>query len=208
MTRAASRRTTVVTPFRPALVPFRFDKVEHVYRDTDGTVRPHITGMLKQTGWVDDRWYTAESRIRGQAVHKLAMDWDLGALVDLKACTSPYKGWLAGHVRFSHIETPAWDDIEVAYFHPLYRFGGRPDRVGTLRGVRWIVDLKTGGKSKHHAIQTALQAILAEQVHHLPARYWKRGALYLTREGRYKLDPHEDQRDLHEAMDVIRECCA
>src|SRR5574341_1863405 len=51
---------------RTSELPFRFDALNHEYLSVaTGEVFPHITGMLEQTGWIDDRWYTEESSDRG-----------------------------------------------------------------------------------------------------------------------------------------------
>jgi hypothetical protein len=78
---------------------FRFDAVNHEYIDpSSGSVFPHITGMLQQTGWIDDTWYTEESSARGRAVHRLTADFDLGAL-HVDSCVSRYRPYLLGHVK-------------------------------------------------------------------------------------------------------------
>ena len=191
------------------VVTFHFDDAEHEYTDAcTGVVLPHITGMLDRTGWMTDLWYTEDASERGTAVHRLAADYDLGAL-DVDACVSRYRGFLLAHVAAMRVIAHQWAQIEVPQVHPVYRFGGRPDRVGQALGLKTILEIKTGQPEKGHLVQTALQAILvAANDGGLPAEHYQRLALYLKPKGRFKLEQHRERRDLDEAQRVIRACCA
>ncbi len=189
-------------------VPFHFDRETHTYTLATGERRPHITGLLKQTGWTDDQWFTEESRQRGHEVHHWTAMFDLGA-EDLDSIEqSAYRGYLLAYVEAMKILRPTVLEVEVPHMHPLHRYGGRPDRVWRLRGALWLPDIKTGDYEKGHPVQTALQAKLVEHPYKLPARMWKRGCLYLRANGRYKLEEHVNaSKDFREAEKVIRECC-
>jgi len=190
-----------------APVPFRFDADEHEYVNiATGQVIPHITGMLAKTGWIDDRWYTEESSERGQAVHRLTADYDLGAL-DLASCVSRHRGYLLGHVACMKALRPTIEAVEEPIVHPTLGFGGRPDRRLVVHGVRTILEIKSGGPEKSHQVQTALQAILSEAETGIPGEMLQRLALYLQPSGRYKLIEHAERRDYLEARRVIRMCC-
>jgi len=185
--------------------PFRFDAASHTYYGADGSVLPHITGMLETTGWTDDTWMTEESSERGQIVHALTCDYDLGAL-EPDACVSVHRGYLLGHVECTSRLRPRWTHIEVPFAHPSLRFGGRPDRLGLVLNRRAVFEIKSGAPTKAHPIQTALQAILAGGYDPLPAWQWARYCEYLTKSGRYKLEEHRDRRDFDIAHDIIRTC--
>lgn len=186
---------------------FRFDPGPHEYIDTaTGAVLPHITGMLEATGWIDDTWYTEESSDRGQAVHALTRDYDLDAL-DVATCHSPFRGYLLAHVKATGIFRPQWIAIEEPQVHPRLRFGGRPDRVGRIYGAAGVLEVKSGDPEKSHAIQTALQAILAADDFRLPADTLVRYALYLKDTGKFRLEQHKNKHDLDKARDIIRSCC-
>jgi hypothetical protein len=200
---------------------FAFDANRHEYIDTDrGEILPHITGMLEQTGWKDGRWYTQQSRDRGTAVHRLTADYDLGAVEDINEVTSDYKGWLFGHVKGVKLVRPVWRSIEEALIHPVYRYGGRPDRVAEVYGAVSVIDIKSGAPGKDHPIQTALQAILVGHELNLPPESIQRYCWYLgqktlrnrvTKEretvGTFKQEPYTDKRDFDEAYRIIRVCC-
>lgn len=192
-----------------AMAPlFRFDANTHEYLDLErNEVLPHITGMLQATGWIDDRFYTAESSARGQAVHRLATEHDLGAL-DIITYQSEYRGWLLGHIKTVSIVRPEWTHLEEPFVHPRLRFGGRPDRVGRIFGAVAVWEIKSGAPDKAHRIQTALQAILVAPAVGLPPEAILRYAEHLKPTGKYALDQHTSRWDFDEAYRVIKRCCA
>lgn len=186
---------------------FRFDAGAHEYIDVaTGQVLPHITGMLHRTGWVDDTWFTEESSLRGQAVHKLTADFDLGAL-HVDSCTSRYRGYLLGHVRAMAIARPVWTAIEEPRVHPRHKYGGRCDRIGLAWALQSVWEVKAAVPQRSHQVQTALQAILVAPEIGLDARSVKRFVEYLKPDGKFKVEEHKDARDFREAERVIRECC-
>lgn len=186
--------------------PFRFDPFNHEYIDVEtGELIPHITGMLEATGLIDDRWYSEESSDRGTAVHRLTHDYDLGAL-DVASCVSEHRGYLLGHVAAMQVIPHAWDDVEVPRVHPQLRFGGRPDRNGVIYQAKGVLEVKSGGPEKSHAIQTAMQAILVAPIYGLPPEMLLRFALYLKPNGKFKLEEHKRKADFDEARRIIRRC--
>lgn len=187
-------------------LPFHFDPADHRYTTLDGQVLPSITQMLDKTGWIDDRWYTEESSVRGTAVHDLTASYDMGAL-DPSTLESRYKGYVLAYVALSHVLRPEWEEIETMDAHPQLHFAGRPDRKGKVFKVRTVADLKTGAKEKSHQIQTALQAILVSWRSSLPPHAWQRLNLYIKASGRYSVEHHRDRRDLDEAYRIIKVCC-
>jgi hypothetical protein len=186
-------------------VPFRFDAEGHVYTINDEP-RPSITQMLDKTGWIDDRYYTAASAERGHQIHQLTADYDTGAL-DINGYMGRYRGWLLAHQAAMILLRPTILAVEEPCMHPLYRFGGRPDRVWNLRQMRTVAEIKSGAIEKSHQIQTALQAILLAGQGGLPAESYQRLAAYYKETGRYRLETHADKRDFDEAYRIIKVCC-
>lgn len=178
----------------------RFDAATHTYYE-NGEERPHITGMLQASGWIDDRWYTEESCQRGTEVHSLTADYDLGAL-DVASCVSRYRGYLLGHVAAMDVVKPEILAVEEPSISPL-GFGGRPDREVRAWGLLAVLEGKSGGPERAHSIQTALQAILVAPKHRLPAESIARYCLYWKPTGKYKLEEHTDARDFGEAYRII-----
>jgi hypothetical protein len=187
---------------------FLFDVDAHTYTDAvTGHRYPSITGLLKMAGWVDDRWYTEASRVRGTAVHKMAADYDLGALTPA-GCVSPYRGWLLAHDAAMRVIKPTLIDVEIPRVHPTLGFAGRPDRTAICYRLKSVLELKSGAKEKAHPIQTALQAILVAPDLKLPAHLIARLCLYLKANGKYALDVHDQRADFDEAHRIIRRYCA
>lgn len=191
-------------------LPFRFDANRHGYIDiATGETLPHITGMLQEAGLIDSEWFTEESRERGTAVHRLTCDYDLGAL-DPAKCISAHRGYLLGHVaamtilRGFGLQIHA---VEEPLVHPLWRFGGRPDRDVTLYGLRGVLEVKSAQPADSHQVQTALQAMLISTDANLPAETLGRWCLYLKPNGKWKLEEHRNKRDFLEALRVIRATC-
>jgi hypothetical protein len=71
-----------------------------------------------------------------------------------------------------------------------------------------VVEVKSGGPEKAHAIQTALQALLAELTTRVPADAIGRFAEYLKPNGRAYIERFERRADFDEARKIIRACCA
>lgn len=185
---------------------FRFDAYQHEYIDAvNNEVLPHITGLLKADGLVDDRWFKEEHSERGRVVHTLTADYDLGAITDIASVVSEGKGYLAGHVKAMAILRPRFVHIEVPFVNWRYRFGGRPDRVLQVDGGWGVLDVKSGTKTPAAQVQTALQSILMEDELKVPARSILRWALYLSKDGKFKLLPHTDPRDFDRAYRILKE---
>ncbi len=183
---------------------FRFDAGRHEYiLVPSGQVVPHITGLLEREGLVDSEWYTEESRIRGSAVHRLTADYDLGAIENLTALDSPYKMWLLAHVEAMAMIPHEWHHIEVPRVKVTNRgtFAGTIDRDGTIYGAEGVLEIKSGDPERAHEIQTALQCILRQSP--IPPRQQARFALYLKRNGKFKLEEHVRAKDFDKAEDIL-----
>jgi len=188
----------------PGAVTIRFEASSHTYIDeATGAVLPSITQMLDRAGWIDDQWYTEDSCTRGQAVHQLTADYDLGAL-NPATCVTAYRGYLLAHVAAMAIERPAFRLIEEPLAHPTLRFAGRPDRAGLFHGVAGVLEIKSGLVARSHPIQTALQAILVAPVFTLAPEMLTRLVLYVKANGKFRIEEHRDRRDFDEARRILR----
>ena len=188
-----------------AALPFRFDAEKHEYTLLDGgAVLPHITGLLEASGWIDPTHYTEESRIRGTAVHALCAHYDLGAL-PVDGCRSVYKPYLLAHAAAMGMLRPEILAIESPAVHPIYRFGGRSDRVLKLSGLRGVWEIKSGAHEAPHAIQTALQAMLDSVECGIPAEHLGRWCCYVKASGKFSIEVHDSKSDFDVAREILRD---
>lgn len=186
-------------------LPFRFESDGHRYLNAATEEEyPHITGLLMAAGLVSEAWYTEEASARGTAIHALTADYDHGAL-EVESCITPYRGYLLGHVHAMSMIPHRFDRIEEPYVHPVWRFGGRPDRVGEVFGLRAVLEGKSGEPERSHPVQTALQAILEAPRIGLPPERIGRFCLYWKDGGQFRLEEHTRLRDFDQAYRILRE---
>jgi hypothetical protein len=142
---------------------FEYDAERHEYF-VDGRPFVSITTGLTLAG-IRPPYFDEWAAYRGTVVHKATELWDLGTLDEESA--SDVSGWLDGWKRYRD----AWDfepiQIETPGFSRTWRFAGRSDRVGKIRGGAWaIVEVKSVGTAAKRpepwvAFQTAGQEVLA-----------------------------------------------
>lgn len=189
------------------MIELAFDVDRHEYSDRlTGKVYPHITGLLQAAGLVDDEWFTEESRYRGTWVHDRTAAYDRGQFnaLDLPE-DEPYRGYTLAHVAAMAAIPHTFDAIEVPRIHAGYRFGGRPDRAGTVYELRAVLEGKSGPPAKAHAVQTALQAILEAPRWGLEPHQVARFVLHWKPNGSWKLVEHTRRRDFDQAYRILRE---
>lgn len=202
---------------------FAYDDTAHEYVDLEGgEVVPHVTSLLAAGGWIDDRWYTEESCVRGAAVHRLTADYDLGVIADPAMITSRYKGWLLGHIAAMRVIQPIWTQIEEPMVSRRDHFGGRPDRAGMIYGAQAVMEIKSGPPPRparpsgsvaahdatSHQIQTALQSLLVASALRLPPESIGRFALYLKANGKFRFEQFVCRSDVAEARRLVQQYCA
>ena len=167
---------------------FRFKADTHTYFVGTRPV-PAITTVLRASGRVKEGpWFKPEHRERGKAVHLATLYFDLG----LKQLVDPrWEGYFEGYVKFARETRPRWRELEQPRLHRKLGYAGTPDRIGFVIHGDAIVEIKTGGVSDWHAIQTAAQDILIGG----PAPGRRRLALYLPGDGEYFLREHKHSTD-------------
>jgi hypothetical protein len=188
---------------------FAFDPVRHEYTDrVTGQVYPHVTGLLQSAGLIDPEWFTDEGRARGTWIHDRTAAYDRGSLVveDLPE-DEPYRGYTLAHVSAMAMIPHEFEAIEVPRVHPGYRFGGRPDRAGTVYGLRAVLEVKSGSQDRSHEVQLALQAILEADRWGLKPERVARFCLYLKPTGNYRMVEFTRVRDFDSAYRIIRTYC-
>lgn len=140
---------TTTTLRRPVL---RFDEETHRYY-LDEVLIPGTTGILADNGFIDTEFYTEEGRIRGTRVHLLCQFFDEGRYDASEAERFGLAGYVESWRKLKARLSMEMVGIEELLAHPVYRFGGRPDRLVKIRGRLWVIDQKTGGREKWHRLQ-------------------------------------------------------
>lgn len=185
-----------------------FDPDLHEYREDDGTPIPSVTQVLKAAGVIDDRWYTAEARDKGSAVHKLCERYAQGerqdrhgrALADLPYVNA-FARWVADYCVWA-IAT------ECRVYHKVNgkAYAGTFDLLAEIEGRRELIDIKSGVPARWHVVQLAAYA-MAQPTDDTGAS-WGRSVnpdriavLYLKADGTYRYAPIPGSR----FVDAIRE---
>ena len=195
---------------------FRFDARLHQYIDIrTGEVLPSITQLLERAGEVNGDFFSEESAERGTQVHRLTLDYDLGAL-DVSDCVSKYRGWLLAWEELTTVlQRPDWLHLEEPFVHPVLRFAGTPDRVGYIYKRLSVAEIKSGpyayakrrGQPGPHELQTALQAILVAKRLHINPEMIARWGLYIDEKGHGKALEFPNHADIRRAREIIRKFC-
>ncbi len=155
------------------------------YRLSDGSPVISVTQTLNLAGQIDSTWFTPEACLRGSLVHKITEDIDARRPHEIP---EGVKGYLDGYQLFLAIVKPKYIGVEVKVTNPILKLGGQIDRVcAELFGATAIIDLKTGPPAKWHALQLAAYRAM----HPVATRF----ALYLSKDGKYKLREYNDITD-------------
>lgn len=174
-----------------------FEEARHVYR-LDGEVIPGITSVLKRAGIIDDRFYSAEARDRGSAVHT-AIEYLQEGDLERKTLAPLLVPYVEAWERFR--DEMGWEPIErpeLLVGSETLRFATRIDGVGVTRGCPLVTvcNWKTGsGYSAWWAIQSAGETIAYSETFGRSLYAMRRASVLLTTNGRYKFDVHDDKND-------------
>lgn len=183
-----------------------YDDAEHVYL-LDGQRVPSVTQVLTLAGLIDARWFTPEAAERGRRVHQFAELLDTRTIDDgvafVRDAEIPEEvgGYVEAYRKMLREVRPVYDAIEQAYWHPVERYGGRPDR-----GCRRIfsgpgtLELKSGGEAEWHGVQLAGY----ERLRRRGARW----VCYLQANGRYKIRQCTIADDHREFLRALRDVWA
>lgn len=149
-----------------------------------------IAGCCGGLEWVPD-----SALLRGRAVHAAVDLYERGKL-DATSVHPEVAPRLASWIAWRTEAGFAYERGEFEVTGPGYV--GHPDLVGTIRGERWLLDLKCGTPAAWHALQTALYAAA------LGTPRMRRGAVYLSDDGSVgRLVEHRDRADFTTASAVL-----
>lgn len=154
-----------------------------------------VTQALHAAGLVEgEEWFTEESRIRGRYVHKAVMLEETVGL-DESSIDPAIQGYIDAYRRFkqdAHLGPCVF--IETPLADPTLGLAGTPDQVRLLDSRLGLIDLKSGVRSATHALQTAAYVHLLG-LHNTEWRALPRFAVYLSVDGKYRLEEHRDRHD-------------
>lgn len=120
-----------------------FDPISHTYR-VSGQVVPGVTSIIAPlTNYASVPAKVLEAAADfGRAAHMACELHDTGEL-DEESLDSSLAPYLAAWRAFSDHHAVEWEQIESPVYHTTFRYAGTPDRIGKVRGVRSVVDIKT-----------------------------------------------------------------
>lgn len=132
---------------------FRFVEETHEYfladRRLDG-----VTETLAGAGMIDSRFFTEESRTRGQYVHRASEFIDAGTL-DWSTLDPVLVPYCEAYQKFIEDARPEIILSEKASYHPQYLYAGRLDRILKIHDKLAVVDFSTGDPLPAKDIQVA-----------------------------------------------------
>jgi hypothetical protein len=164
----------------------KFNPEFHEYSVSDRII-PSVTQILKTAGYIDDRYFTAESRDRGTAVHELCRRYTDGIRKDKSGRSLEsleYVNAFAKWIQEKHVYVILSETIVYGNING-HEYAGKFDILAEMDGKKVLVDLKTGSKAAWHPIQLAAYAIgyLPDGKRTNPDRLMD---LYVTSDGKYK----------------------
>lgn len=169
----------------------QFDEATHTY--TEGGKRvPSVTRIIRAAGLMPTFYGDESAMHRGSMVHRACEFHDQGDL-DESTVDPKITGYVAAWTKF-RAETrfdPA--DIEWRHSHPIYKYAGTVDRIGSFDGRPTIIDIKTGSFDDWMGIQLAAY----EGLIHAPvnSRRYRRLGVLLTAEGKYSVRQFDERSD-------------
>jgi len=174
-----------------------FEEENHIYK-LDGVNIPSVTQITKEAGLMDLSFVKKElleyKADLGKKIHSTTELYDNNNL-DLESLHPVLKGYLNGWIKFRTESKFIPILIEYRRFHPLYRYAGRIDRIGTIENVLAELDLKSGVHHHSYAIQSAGYTELYNYGKPKNEQVKKRFTLYLKEDGTYSLQEHKNPND-------------
>jgi hypothetical protein len=152
------------------------------------------SGTFLQIRYVDDRYYTEESRYRGQYVHRATHLIDEQDIV-WNDIAPEYLAYIEAYCEFKEVWRFKPRMREIPIYHPDYSYGVTPDGEGIiLDGDAAIVELKTGTMPWWTAIQTAAQE-MAVAAWDNPKNFRRRFGVELKKNGKFRVKEFDDDHD-------------
>ena len=194
----------------------RFDEAAHQYIDLNtGEILPSTTQLLVRAGEVTEDYYTEEGRERGSQVHRLTLDFDLGA-IEIEDVVSAYRGYLLAYAALTEaVQRPTFLSLEEPIRHRVLNYATTPDRVAHVFKLLSVAEIKSGpyvypkkkGRPGPHELQTAFQALAVASQLHVRPEIIARWGFYIQADGKFKVQQFVNHADIRRAREIIREFC-
>jgi len=162
---------------------------DHVYT-LGKRVIPGVTQIIGEAGLSGldgiPPWQLEQAALRGTHVHTACELLDAGTL-DWGTVSPEIEGYVHGWRALKDAMRPTILESEQIGMNPGELFAGKPDRVVKIRGVRGVVDIKSGASCASHWLQIeAYKRIVGVQVGWI---------VYVRKDGTYTLaGPVRDAR--------------
>lgn len=173
-----------------------FNEDKHEYQYNKLTV-PSVTQIISGAGLVNfdfiSKELLEEKADLGRKIHTTTELYDQDIL-EISTLHPILVNYLESWAKFKKDYGFIIKELEEMYFHPLYRFAGRVDRVGFIKDKLCILDIKSGVKSKTHGLQTAAYKLLYNYGKPKKELAKDRYIVYLTQDG-YKVEQNKEETD-------------
>jgi len=177
------------------------------YYDVDGAKVPRVTAMLEAAGLINTRWFTDEARDRGTRIHLATKLLDEGKLA-WSGLTEEERPYVEAWAKFKEELGVIVKEREVFLCDPQKRYAGTCDAIASAdRGTSsapplWVLDLKAGAELPSYRIQTAAYEDMLHATRHVA--YYRRAAVHLLPDGKYRFRPHTRMQDYDDWAAVAR----
>jgi hypothetical protein len=174
---------------------FKFLSTPHEYYHRD-TRFWSPSGVFLDVRYVNDKYYTEESRYRGSYVHHTTHLIDEKDTGIWKKIHHEYLGFVEAYCEWKEVWRFKPRLIETPIYHPQYHYGVTPDREGLiLDGDEAIIELKTGTMPWWTKIQTAAQDMALHAWDKDKRKTRRRIGVELKANGKFRAKEFDDESD-------------
>ena len=171
-----------------------FEPIGHLYHKADGQPLDSVTTIIKtECGLYQYGDMTAAER--GTAVHKACQFYDENDLDEstIPANVMPYLEQYKRAIKELDIKVLA---NEMLRYHPVYLYAGCLDKIATVKGVKGVIDIKTGQEYVDHKWQLAAYKDMVKHEHKEDLKRWN---LYLAPDS-YRFVERTGHKDFQEFL--------
>jgi hypothetical protein len=177
-----------------------FNQEKHEYKE-DGVIIPSVTQCIQKAGLIDLSFVEKElleyKSDVGTKIHKTTELYDQGNL-DEATLHPLLAGFLQAWKKFIKDYQFIPMHIELKRVHPLYKYAGMIDRIGTIIDGKTItqIDIKTGVHHHSYAIQSGGYTELYNYGKPKKEQIKRRLTVYLREDGMYEVKEYKSPNDI------------